>query len=92
VLGLRIEHWDAKEKAFKTPYYVFLVKPWKHSEAYRLHKHTIPAFVDLRALEAKYLPEPSVAGRVSKQRLKPFARAVRRELIRELRRREMSPM
>lgn len=91
VLGIRIEHWNSREKGFSNPYYVFLVKPWKASEAYRVHKHTIPAFVDLRALEVKFLPEPSVAGRVSKQRVKPFARAVRRALVKELRKREMSP-
>jgi len=82
IFGIRLDVWNSREKAFKAPHYVLLVSPWKpHSQAYRVHRHTIPAFVNLKALEEKYLPEPSVAGSVKIQRLGAFAHALRRDLL-----------
>ncbi|KAK8234590.1 Cenp-O kinetochore centromere component-domain-containing protein [Phyllosticta capitalensis] len=41
------------------PYYLLLNKVSHTSDALRIHKHTIPPCIPLKALSAKYLPQPS---------------------------------
>jgi central kinetochore subunit Mal2/MCM21 len=93
VLALRFE--SMRKGRFQQPHYIFLNRPWKpRSEALRIHRHTIPEWISLEAVAAKYLPapklrdaaeadegaEPSKAGQ--KQDLTAFARHIRRELTR----------
>lgn len=59
VLGLRFE--SMRRGRFQAPHYVFLNRPWKpRSEALRVHRHTIPEWIPLGALAARYLPAPKL--------------------------------
>ena len=71
-----------------TPYYLLLNRPRRGSEALKIHKHTIPPFIPLQQLVAKYLPEPAshagedeVSRTAQPQNLPRFVRALRRELV-----------
>jgi len=86
VLGLRFDVFGVLDREFLRPYYVLLhaIRPTREGEKrLRVHKHTIPVFVPLRELEAKYLP---VSG--GEQNLVRLARELRRGLVSFHRRRE----
>ena len=79
VLGLRFDVFSALELGFVRPYYILLnaVERTPGGEKrLRVHKHTIPVFVPLRKLEARYLPVSD-----GEQDLVRLAREVRRELV-----------
>jgi central kinetochore subunit Mal2/MCM21 len=86
VLGFRIDVFSTTERRFITPYYVLLNQPENtDSNALKIHKHTIPPFIPLEQLAAKYLPlQDSVmrpSDRRTTQNLPGFVRALRRELV-----------
>ena len=86
VLGLRFDVFGVLDGEFVRPYYVLLnAIEWTREgeKMLRVHKHTIPVFVPLRELEARYLP---MSG--GEQNLVRFAREVRRGLVSFHRRRE----
>jgi len=86
VLGLRFEVMSKSK--FIRPYYVMLNRPYANNKrALRVHRHTIPPFIPLSGLAARYLPPPTSNnadgdGAAKKQNLSLFARALRRELVR----------
>jgi central kinetochore subunit Mal2/MCM21 len=79
VLGLRFDVFSILECGFVRPYYVLLnaIEPTPGGEKkLRVHKHTIPVFVPLKELEARYLPVSD-----GEQDLVRLAREVRRGLV-----------
>ncbi|KAI1815627.1 Cenp-O kinetochore centromere component-domain-containing protein [Poronia punctata] len=83
VLGLRFEVMSKAK--FMRPYYVMLNRPYPNNKrALRVHRHTVPPFIPLSGLAARYLPPPTAKdedeGR--QQDLSLFARSLRRELVR----------
>ncbi|KAI0390482.1 cenp-O kinetochore centromere component [Xylariaceae sp. FL0594] len=95
VLGLRFEVMSSNNKdnkpRFIRPYYVMLNRPYTTDDgdsdkrALRVHRHTVPPFIPLSGLAARYLPPPKAKndqGESKGQDLALFARALRRELVR----------
>lgn len=86
VLGLRFDMFSILDREFVRPYYVLLNAIGQTPEGekrLRVHKHTIPVFVPLRELEARYLPTSG-----AEQDLVKLAREVRRGLVSFHKRRE----
>jgi central kinetochore subunit Mal2/MCM21 len=77
--------FSAGERRFVTPYYVLLNHPEIDSDALKVHKHTVPPFIPIEQLSARYLPLPDPAAPPSDQRTKQnlpaFVRDLRRELV-----------
>ncbi|KAK7537088.1 Cenp-O kinetochore centromere component-domain-containing protein [Phyllosticta citribraziliensis] len=70
------------------PYYLLLHKPSPTSDALRIHKHTIPPCIPLKALSAKHLPQPAPltedqgsSKSDSVQSLHTLVRELRKELV-----------
>lgn len=89
LLGIRLDHCS-RSGTFQKPYYILLRRLEEGGDEWRVHRHTIPAFVPLRRLEDEYLPVrdesdemAGTAGAVGagKQDLQGFVRKVRHELI-----------
>jgi central kinetochore subunit Mal2/MCM21 len=82
VLGVRIE--IMKKAMFLKPYYVLLNRPYPGSRHLRVHRHTVPAYIPLSGLAARYLPAPKPADSESQsqQDLALFVRSLRREVVR----------
>lgn len=71
------------DKKFQRPYYVFVNKPYKGSQLFRVHRHTVPPCIPLAALAAKYLPTPSAGAdlqKAKKQDFQRFVKTLRREV------------
>ena len=88
VLGLRFDVFGVLEREFVRPYYVLLNATGRTEERegrkrLRVHRHTVPAFVPLRELEARFLPASD-----GEQDLAGLAREVRKGLVSFHRRRE----
>jgi central kinetochore subunit Mal2/MCM21 len=85
VLGVQIEVFATNERRFISPYYVLFNKPEADDISLKIHKHTIPTFIPIQQLAAKYLPLPDPAAALStrqpSQNLPAFIRALRRELV-----------
>ncbi|EEP75552.1 predicted protein [Uncinocarpus reesii 1704] len=88
LLGIRIDVCT-RDGRYSEPYYVLLKSAGNDRTLLRVHKHTIPAFIRLNQLEAKYLAGPDAgaedsgdlkAGKPENQDLKRFVVALRREL------------
>ncbi|KAK9450368.1 uncharacterized protein V1518DRAFT_413683 [Limtongia smithiae] len=69
LLGIRIECFTNKQ--FGPPHYIILARTHKTGE-YELYKHTIPLYIPVRELSAKYLARDDLPG---------FIRAVRRLIM-----------
>jgi central kinetochore subunit Mal2/MCM21 len=83
VLGLRFEVMSRSR--FIRPYYVMLNRPYPQSRHLRVYRHTVPPYIALNGLAARYLPAPGPRDddqETWKQDLPRFARALRRELVR----------
>lgn len=87
LLGIRLDHCS-RSGTFPKPYYILLRRLEEGGDEWRVHRHTIPAFVPLARLEEEFLPlrddeseaaRDGVRGRT--QDLHGFARKVRHELI-----------
>jgi central kinetochore subunit Mal2/MCM21 len=97
VLGVRFDVVSTRTREFVPPYYVFLVRtqPTEEGEedVWKVHKHTVPPAVPLGSLARRYIPVleeqeqelggdgDGVSGVEGKQDLDAFVRAVRRELV-----------
>jgi central kinetochore subunit Mal2/MCM21 len=87
LLGIRLDHCS-RHGTFQKPYYILLRRIEEGGDEWRVHRHTIPAFVPLGRLEEEFLPlrdsdegsSPN-ATRNHKQDLHGFVRKVRHELI-----------
>lgn len=82
MLGIRIDASGSTK--FVRPYYVMLNKPWSGTDMLRVHRHTVPPCIPLASLAERYLPAPMVASEIVKetrQDLRRFARALRREIV-----------
>jgi central kinetochore subunit Mal2/MCM21 len=86
VLGLRID--VASTGTFIRPYYVMFNKPIPSSDLLRVHRHTIPPSVPLSSLVDRYLSNGkgsvgigSKEPGATKQDLRRFARALRKEVV-----------
>lgn len=94
VLGIRIEVFNPRKAVYDTPYYVFLNRPHGEAGAMRVHKHTIPPYVVMKSIVARWLPHESVSegegegeGARARQDIVRFARALRAELVGAMKRR-----
>jgi central kinetochore subunit Mal2/MCM21 len=96
VLGIKFDVFSRAQRTFAAPYYVFLVRVEQGVDEWRVHKHTVPAMVPVRALARKHLPsggvdasmDDTVAERGRKQDIGAFSRAVRKELVGMVRRKD----
>ncbi|TAQ89508.1 hypothetical protein B7494_g2174 [Chlorociboria aeruginascens] len=79
VFALRIDVCSGGK--YVLPYYVFLNQPYVDSDAWRVHRHTIPVYMHLDNISARYLPAPKSAEKSAKQDMNRFARAVRNEIV-----------
>ena len=96
LLGVRLDHCS-RHGTFQKPYYILFRRVEQGGDEWRVHRHTIPAFVPLGRLEEEYLPlrdgDSGYSGGGSeedesfsvvqerKQNLHAFVRKVRHELI-----------
>jgi central kinetochore subunit Mal2/MCM21 len=88
LLGIRLDHCS-RSGTFQKPYYILLRRLEEGGDEWRVHRHTIPAFVPLRRLEDEFLPvrdenEDMAAAEglsAKKQDLHGFVRKIRHELI-----------
>ena len=90
LLGIRLDHCS-RHGTFQKPYYILLRRVEEEGDEWRVHRHTIPAFVALETLEEQFLPlkdedegytvADSDGNRKIKQDLHGFVRKVRHELI-----------
>lgn len=55
LLGLRFDHCS-RLGSFQKPYYILLRRVEKGGDEWRVHRHTIPAFVPLGKYEEEFLP------------------------------------
>ncbi|KIW07973.1 uncharacterized protein PV09_01872 [Verruconis gallopava] len=85
ILGIRIEIFSARDRAFITPYYVLLNQPESDAGLLKIHKHTIPVCIPLQSLVKKYLPykvsEDNSLKAGPPQDLPKFVRSLRKELV-----------
>ena len=84
ILGVRIDVFATRKRKFGTPYYLLLNQPEGKEGSLRVHRHTIPVCVPLKALIEKHLPFSEGGGDNLKGRpqdLARFVRAVRRECV-----------
>jgi central kinetochore subunit Mal2/MCM21 len=84
ILGVRIDVFASRRREFGTPYYLLLNQPEGKDGRLRVHRHTIPVCIPLKALVENYLPFPKDGGDDLKGRpqdLARFVRAVRRECV-----------
>jgi central kinetochore subunit Mal2/MCM21 len=98
VYGIRIERFSRLQQKFLSPAYVFVRKIASSTspveDVWKVHRHTLPACIPIRALAAKQLPEPLPedqrgAKQIHRpQDLKAFVREVTHEVVSLLRRQE----
>ncbi|TID12786.1 putative cenp-o kinetochore centromere component protein [Venturia nashicola] len=84
VLGARIDIFSSSKRKFETPYYILMNQPEGEGGRLRIHKHTIPICVPVKALGEKYLPYPDEDEEGAEKRRQDvgrFLRAVRRECV-----------
>jgi central kinetochore subunit Mal2/MCM21 len=55
LLGIRFDHCS-RNGTFQNPYYILLRRVEEGGEEWRVHRHTIPAFVQLDRLDDEFLP------------------------------------
>jgi central kinetochore subunit Mal2/MCM21 len=55
LLGIRLDHCS-RQGTFQNPYYILLRRVEEGGDEWRVHRHTIPAFVQLGSLEDEFLP------------------------------------
>jgi central kinetochore subunit Mal2/MCM21 len=60
LLGVRIEAFNKVTRTLKTPTYVFLKRPFPGKKALAVHRHTVPASIDIEGLQRTHLPLPDV--------------------------------
>ncbi|KAH6672029.1 Cenp-O kinetochore centromere component-domain-containing protein [Halenospora varia] len=89
VLGIRID--VSTSGKFIHPYYVMLNKPFttEEKELLSVHRHTLPPYIPLSHLVERYLPTGKGVSAMGarkvegqkRQDLRPFMRALRREVV-----------
>lgn len=84
VLGIRIDVFSNRKRKFETPYYLLLNQPEGEGGRMKVHRHTIPVCVPLKALAERYIPYPDASeegDENQRQDLSKFLRAIRRECV-----------
>jgi central kinetochore subunit Mal2/MCM21 len=90
LLGIRFDHCS-RIGEFEKPFYILLRRVEKGGDEWRVHRHTIPAFVGLERMEDELLPlreDDDGTGKLRGQELHEFVRRVRHELVSWMLRRE----